>query len=268
MIYVSPMPATAELAAHYQKAAYFEGEIEQGYLHYANMRKALLPHFHRRLNRLEKRLPHRGRLLDFGCAAGYFLEAAQARGWQIAGLELSHDMARHAERLLRVPIYTALETATERNCAAITLWEAIEHLPDPIGTLRQLRDRLQSGGVLMLSTPNTGHWQAVRAKDQWAGYRPPSHLLYFTRQTLHHALQRAGFVQVEITGAAPLPPLPRWLRRLSLPLEQALAKGQAKPWELALYAWRAIRVFGWARQKIAHRKDDIFATLELVAIRP
>jgi hypothetical protein len=43
---------------------------------------------------------------------------------------------------------------------------------------------------------------------------------------------------------------------------------QAKPWGLALYAWRAIRAFDWACHKITYRKDDIFATLETVAIRP
>ncbi len=267
-IYVSPMPTPEEIAAHYQKAEYFAGENEQGYLNYADMKKALLPHFRRRLQTLETRLPHRGNLLDFGCAAGYFLEEAQQRGWRISGVELSQDMARRAEQLLHVPIYTALENVSERDFDAITLWEVIEHLPDPIGILRQLRDRLRPGGVLTLSTPNTGHWQALRAKERWTSYRPPSHLQYFTRETLVEALHRAGFEHIEASGAAPLPPLPVWLSRASKPLEQALATGQAKPWALALFTWRGIRLVGWSWQKIAHRSDDIFATLEAQAVRP
>ena len=266
-IYVSPMPAAEEISAHYQKAAYFAGESEQGYLNYADMKQALLPHFRRRIQTLEARLSQRGRLLDFGCAAGYFLEEAQQHGWNISGVELSQDMARSAEHLLHVPIHASLETMPDGNFDAITLWEVIEHLPDPIGTLRQLRDRLRPDGVLMLSTPNTGHWQAQRAKEQWNSYRPPSHLQYFTRETLANTLRRAGFESVEVGGTAPLPPLPAWLRNASKPLEQALAAGQARPWTLALFTWRGIRVFGWGWQKIAHRSDDIFATLEALAAR-
>ncbi len=268
MRYVSPMPTPEEIAAHYQKVEYFAGESEQGYLSYADMKKALLPHFQRRLQIIEAQLPQRGKILDVGCAAGYFLEQARQRGWQISGIELSQAMARSAEDLLQVPIQTSLTAVPDRDFGAITLWEVIEHLPDPIGTLRQLRDRLRPGGVIMLSTPNNGHWQALRAKEQWVGYRPPSHLQYFTRETLADTLRRAGFEHIEVSGTAPLPPLPTWLSRASKPLEQALATGQAKPWTLALFTWRGIRLFGWGWQKIAHRLDDIFATLEALAVRP
>jgi 2-polyprenyl-3-methyl-5-hydroxy-6-metoxy-1,4-benzoquinol methylase len=267
MRYVSPMPTAEEITAHYQKPEYFAGECEQGYLDYADMQKALLPHFRRRLQTIEARFPQRGKILDFGCAAGFFLEEAQQHGWNISGVELSQEMARSAEQLLRIPIYTSLETAPAGNFDAITLWEVIEHLPDPIGVLRQLIERLRPGGVLMLSTPNNGHWQAIRAKEQWISYRPPSHLQYFARSTLTEVLRRAGLTQIIVNGIAPLPPLPAWLSRASRPLEQALAKGQARPWQLALFTWRGIRVLGWGWQKVAHRSDDIFATLEALAVR-
>ncbi len=267
-IFVSPMPTAEELTAHYQQAGYFTGECEQGYLNYADMKKALLPHFQRRLHIIESQVPQRGRLLDFGCAAGYFLEVAQQHGWHVSGVELSQDMARNAEQLLHVPISSSLEAAPDRDLDAITLWEVIEHLPDPIATLRQLLDRLRPGGMLMLSTPNTGHWQAQRAKEHWIGYRPPSHLQYFTCETLADTLRRTGFMHIEVNGVAPLPPLSTWLRNLSKPLEQALVTGQAKPWKLALFTWRAGRLFGWGWQKIAQPHDDIFATLEALAFRP
>jgi 2-polyprenyl-3-methyl-5-hydroxy-6-metoxy-1,4-benzoquinol methylase len=267
MRFVSPMLTAEELTAHYQKAEYFAGECEQGYLDYADMKKALLPHFQRRLQTIEAHLPQRGKLLDFGCAAGYFLEEAQQHGWNISGVELSQDMAHRAEQLLRSPIHTSPDSLPDRDFDAITLWEVIEHLPDPINTLRQLCDRLRPGGRLMLSTPNSGHWQALRAKERWGSYRPPSHLQYFTRDTLTDALRRAGFEHIVVNGTAPLPPLPAWLSHASQPLEQALATGQARPWKLALFAWRGIRLLGWSWQKIAHRSDDIFATLEALAVR-
>jgi 2-polyprenyl-3-methyl-5-hydroxy-6-metoxy-1,4-benzoquinol methylase len=267
MRYVSPMPTPEEITAHYQQAEYFAGESGLGYLSYADMKKALRPHFQRRLQIIEAQLPQRGKILDVGCAAGYFLEEAHQRGWQISGMDLSQEMVYSAEELLHVPIYTALADIPDRDFDAITLWEVIEHLPNPLDTLHQLRDHLRPGGVLTLSTPNTGHWQALCAKEQWVGYQPPSHLQYFTRKTLADTLRRAGFESVEVNGTAPLPPLPAWLGHASRPLEQALTTGQAKPWALALFAWRGIRLFGWGWQKIAHRSDDIFATLEALTVR-
>ncbi len=268
LIHVSPMPSAAELTAHYQNPAYFAGEKDQGYHDYADMEKVLLPLARRRLALIDQQVPTKGRLLDFGCAAGYFLQVAAADGWQIDGVELSTEMATQARQRLGVSIGESLESVAPASLDVVTLWEVIEHLPTPISQLRELRARLRPGGLLMLSTPNTGHWKALRQPDNWEGYRPPSHLLFYTRHTLTDLLTHAGFERVSIQATAPLPPLPGWLERLSLPLYQSLANGQAHSWKLALYAWRAIRLAGWVWQKVARPNDDIFATLEAVAYRP
>ncbi len=258
---VHPMPTSEELTAHYQREAYFHGESSQGYREYTAMRKALLPLFRRRIGQINTLLPQKGRLLDFGCAAGYFLEVAQQQGWEVAGVELSAQMAALARERLHAPVENTLN-AVEGTFDVITLWEVIEHLPQPVHTLTELHRRLRPHGVLMLSTPNTGHWQAQREPDAWEGYRPPSHLLFFTASTLRKALEVAGFQDVEITRRAPLPPLPVWLRRVSRPLQRRISDGSARPWKAALLTWRAVRVFGLLWQRLAHPADDIFATLE------
>jgi len=267
-LHVNPVPSDAELQAHYQNPEYFAGENGQGYQNYADMEKALIPHFKRRLGVIQAHLPARGRLLDFGCAAGYFLKLAQAEGWQIEGVELSRDMADTAARDLGRPIANSLEDLPDRPFDAVTLWEVIEHLPRPVEQLQALRSRLRPGGVLMLSTPNTGHWQALHEPEAWEGYRPPSHLLFFTAHTLTETLRRAGFTRMAIRGVAPLPPLPGWLRHASAPLQHGLSTGQAKFWRASRLAWRGIRLLGWAWQRLAHPDYDIFATLEAVAFRP
>ena len=267
-VYVCPIPSDDFLAAHYQAGEYFEGDAAQGYRSYADMRKALLPHFRRRLQELDTHFPARGRLLDYGCAAGYFLQLAQTDGWQIAGVELAADMARQAEKALGIPIAGRLDQLPPDPFTVITLWEVIEHLPRPIDELRRLLGRLQPGGALMLSTPNNGHWQAAREPEAWVSYRPPSHLLYFTSATLAEALRRAGFERVSVRGVSPLPRLPGWLRRLSDPLRRGLAEGRAGAWPLALWTWRAIRVAGWGWHRLAHPAEDVFTTLEAHAYRP
>jgi SAM-dependent methyltransferase len=261
------MPSEAFLQEHYQRPGYFDGDEEQGYASYADMRKALLPHFRRRLRAMDTYLPTRGRLLDFGCAAGYFLELARDRGWDIAGVELAREMAHQAELTLGIPVAPSLDQLGAGTCDVITLWEVVEHLPRPLATMKELLGRLRPGGVVMLSTPNTGHWQAVREPDNWVGYRPPSHLLFFTEETLRGVLQRAGFERIVVRRVAPLPPLPRWLRRASASLQHGLANGQARPWPLALLTWRGVRLAGWGWQRLASPRDDIFTTLEVTAFR-
>jgi 2-polyprenyl-3-methyl-5-hydroxy-6-metoxy-1,4-benzoquinol methylase len=263
---VDPIPTDEFLRAHYQDPAYFDGAAEQGYQNYADLEKALLPHFRRRLRNIEKHLP-KGRLLDFGCAAGYFLQVAQAAGWQVVGVELAQEMAQRAAQSVHAPIVSALDELTECHFDVITLWEVIEHLPQPLALLRQLHECLRPGGMLMLSTPNAGHWQAIRAPEGWISYRPPSHLFYFTARTLEDTLRRAGFEAISIQRVSPLPPLPRWLRRLSAPLQRDVVSGQAARWRAALLTWRVIRLLGWGWQKIAHPHDDIFTTLEASAFR-
>jgi SAM-dependent methyltransferase len=268
LIYVSPMPSDAEIEAHYQRAEYFAGSDGQGYEDYSAMKKALIPHFRRRLDTLAAHLPTSGRLLDFGCAAGYFLEMAQRDGWQVTGVELSADMAQAAATTLGVPIANNLDGIPLASVSALTLWEVIEHLPRPLDTLAQFHAILTPGGALMLSTPNTAHWLAQEKSSLWKSFRPPAHLLYFTPTTLELALRTAGFVDVTIRQVNPLPRLPAWLDRLTRGLQESLANGSARPWLPALLLWRAIRVGAWGWQKLRRPKENPFATLEALAFRP
>jgi SAM-dependent methyltransferase len=266
--YVDPLPPDEVLQAHYEDPGYFVGKGDQGYGCYADMHKALLPHFRRRLRAINRRLPAGGSLLDFGCAAGFFLELAQAAGWRVAGVELAPDMAQLACRKLGVRIVPDLEDLGGDVFDVVTMWEVIEHLPHPLTTLREVLARLRPGGLLMLSTPNTGHWQAESEPESWPGYRPPSHLVYFTIHTLRQALSAAGFVDIVVKPGGPLPPLPGWLRRVVAPLQRGLTTGDARAWRVSLVLWRAIRVGAWAWQRAFRPELDVFATLESTALRP
>lgn len=150
--------------------------------------------FASRLQAIEARLGRKGRLLDVGCALGDFLEVARDRGWQVDGAEISSFAANEArKRGLRVfcGVLEDLHAPAERY-DAITLYDVIEHLSDPVRTLKEVRRLLVPGGVLHIVTPNVDGIQARLLGSSWYHYKPGEHLFYFSPETLRHAADDAG----------------------------------------------------------------------------
>lgn len=155
--------------------------------------------FDRYLRALERHV-RPGRLLDVGCAFGYLLEAAAARGWEPYGVELSVEGARQAARAVgegRV-FCGALETAPLEagSFHAVTLTDVLEHLPDPVGSLRRCRELLTPDGRVLIVTPRAGGLSQRLMGRHWFQYKD-EHLQLFTLQALRKALGRAGLAVVE-----------------------------------------------------------------------
>jgi SAM-dependent methyltransferase len=138
-----------------------------------------------------------GPLLDIGCAAGFFLDEARAKGWEVEGVDVSEPMADYARRELGLPVSTALSTAHESRkdgYRCITMWDYIEHASDPLGELRRARSLLgPHGGVLGLSTGDASALVARLSGSRWHLLTPRHHMYFFTMRTLGDALDRAGF---------------------------------------------------------------------------
>src|SRR5437660_4916537 len=150
--------------------------------------------FRDRIRAIEQRYGRRGRLLDVGCALGDFLLEAKASGWDVEGVEISAFAAQRARaRGLRVTAGRLEELdLPAASFDVITLYDAIEHLTDPVATLAAVRRLLVPGGLLHLVTPNVGGVQARLLGRHWYHYKPGEHLFYFAPDTLRTAVERAG----------------------------------------------------------------------------
>lgn len=137
-----------------------------------------------------------GRLLDVGCALGFLLEAAQRRGWEPYGVELSAHAARVAgENLGPERIYKgSLEEAPlpAGSFRAITLTDVLEHLPDPVGSLRRCHELLEPGGCVVVVTPRVGSLSQRLMGAEWFQIKE-EHLQLLTPGALRVALASAGF---------------------------------------------------------------------------
>jgi len=134
------------------------------------------------------------RLLDVGAYCGYFLEVARERGFEAEGLELSRWAAGHA-RLLGFPVHSEPLVELARRGARyhlLTMWDVLEHLPDPREEMAAARALLHPGGRLYLSTIDTGSLSARLLGARWP-WLMDMHLVYFDRRNLSALLEGAGF---------------------------------------------------------------------------
>ena len=140
-----------------------------------------------------------GRLLDVGCGNGGFLLLARQAGWQVEGLDFDAGAVRAARSRGLEVHHGGIEVLG--GCSAcydvITLCHVIEHVHDPITTLRRLHALLKPGGMLWLDTPNLASLGAARFGQHWRDLDPPRHLVLFTPESLRGALAKAGFRNVE-----------------------------------------------------------------------
>jgi 2-polyprenyl-3-methyl-5-hydroxy-6-metoxy-1,4-benzoquinol methylase len=137
-------------------------------------------------------------LLDVGCGHGFFLEQCAALGLHGRGIEVSSQAARYARDALKLDVRELPLgglPAGERY-DVITLWGVLEHVPQPLRTMEQVRAHLNPGGMAWVMTPNSSAWLRFFKGAQYFNFLNQSHLTHFHRKTLKALLERAGFRNV------------------------------------------------------------------------
>lgn len=136
-----------------------------------------------------------GRMLEFGCASGNFMDAARRLGWEVEGIEFSDTAAEAArQRGFKVQA-SALEAASppERPYDLVVAWMVVEHLHEPVEALRRLRSWTTPEGWLVLSVPDAGAFDRRLFGEAWYALHLPNHLYHFTPSTLRRMLAAAGW---------------------------------------------------------------------------
>jgi SAM-dependent methyltransferase len=147
----------------------------------------------------------RGKALDVGCGDGRFLVKMRALGWEVAGIDPDAEAVRTArERHGLLVERGVIEDADLPEAAfdAVTLSHVIEHLPDPIGTLRACARILKPGGRIVVATPNTESLVRRMSGADWRGWEPPRHLHIFSTRTLRRCAERAGLRVLDVRTSA------------------------------------------------------------------
>lgn len=152
--------------------------------------------FERCLDKIEAaREPPGRRVLDVGAAGGSFLEVARRRGYQPSGCEPSSWMCafakeRYGLELLPGTIFDL--RLAPGSVDLLTLFDVIEHTPDPKAVVEKARELLAPGGVLAISYPDYGSLAARLMGRRWV-FLLTVHLYYFVPRTMRRLLEACGF---------------------------------------------------------------------------
>jgi len=235
LVRVDPMPDPAAVRSLYDEK-YFARDFSCGvrkgtYLESEAMR---VEEYREILSALRRFRP-RGRLLEVGCAAGSFLKYAERSGYEVEGVDISAwaaDMARE-QFGIKVNVGRLMEVGFPDESFDVAFFgDLLEHEPDPVGLIDEVRRVLKPGGLAAIKAPtyvnsfyfrlarllpipltfgmlDTRLLQALKLMHQHP-QMPPYHLYEYSRPLLSRLLRQARF---EIVGHQTSLLVPEFLER-------------------------------------------------------
>lgn len=156
-------------------------------------------------------LPSHARLLDVGCAHGWFLEAAEDKGYQPFGIEPDETMTALAKSIGYNVIAGSFPDAlpAEKTYDIITFNDVFEHLQNLSGAIAGIHDHLEAAGLVMLNLPlsDGSFFRLARVAARfgwksplsrlWQRGLPSPHRSYFSTSTIVRFMQQNGFTLVK-----------------------------------------------------------------------
>jgi 2-polyprenyl-3-methyl-5-hydroxy-6-metoxy-1,4-benzoquinol methylase len=136
-----------------------------------------------------------GRLLDIGCAAGFFVREAKDQGWDATGIEPSKWLVDWGIKNLKQRLYPGTLRQgmfKDQEFDVLTMWDVLEHVSDPTNELQECNRILKPGGMLVINYPDFGSTLAKLSGSRW-WFLLSNHLYYFTQKTMRKYLKKTGF---------------------------------------------------------------------------
>jgi SAM-dependent methyltransferase len=209
-VYVTPRLDGQALLDVYG-ASYWKSDDPKarGYADYARESALYLKTYHKRMALVSRWLRPNARILDVGCAAGYFLRVAREHGHDVHGCELSAAIAQDAIATLgadRVHVGLLDDAVVAKGWRPnsfdlVTAWDVIEHVPEPQALLDRMRTLIAPGGKLLLETQNVASRWARLLGKRWHHFKHLEHIYHFTPATIRSLLEARGFRVLDLGSA-------------------------------------------------------------------
>ena len=189
-VFNDPIPTAAEVATFYAvdyRVVYKGSKTPRARQVARNFDRA--EQFWRRWGHL---LGRGSRILDVGAGSGEFLYLAQGLGFDASGIEPNEGYAAYCREKLGLRVETARIdqlSSDDITYDFIRLNHVLEHLPDPLGALKRLRNMLSPDGLIYVEVPNVVGYARARSRGRMFHY---GHISNFSPWTLRAVAGRAG----------------------------------------------------------------------------
>lgn len=181
----------------FYSAGYFSGKFSAGaYSNYAADKPYITRTMAKFITALTSIRPQPRRLLDIGCAYGYFVELALAAGYDAYGIDPSPHAVGRAKQQVNGRIQEGTIGSVifpgDTRFDVITMLDVVEHLADPRTDLQKAVHLLTPDGRMLIATGDTESLAAKLLGRRWTFYIPPQHLFFFNRKNFATLLFQSG----------------------------------------------------------------------------
>ena len=133
----------------------------------------------------------RSRILDIGCGHGELLRNMRWRGFRhLTGVDpfINGSVKADGLRIVRGEVGDL-----DERFDFVMLHHSLEHMPNPLGALSEVRRLLRRRGAVLVRVPVAGSWPEQHYAVNWIGLDPPRHLFVPSRRGMSELARRAGF---------------------------------------------------------------------------
>ncbi len=141
-------------------------------------------------------------VFDLGCSTGIFLGMVAKEGWTPYGSDVNRSLVEKNQmsygNQVKLQVGNGIDFP-DQHFDAVTLFDSIEHMPNPINTLKEVARVVKDDGLVVISTPNVNglfprltFYLLCKPFGAWEHPTPPGHVFQFSKKTLRKTLEKAG----------------------------------------------------------------------------
>ena len=193
---LSTYPIPEELSSYYDFGDYISHQTDQN--NWISKIYGLVKNrmFSIKLNTLFDHSHNTETALDYGCGTGEFVSYLDSKGIKAEGYEPTQSAFEKASNK-NIKIYNSLSSIT-KTYDVITMFHVLEHVDDYMETIKELKERLNPNGILVIAVPNYKSYDATFYKEKWAGWDVPRHLWHFSRKDISNIANESYLELIQI----------------------------------------------------------------------
>ena len=201
LLFTNPRPTAEDIGPYYDFPEYYSHQDKSKNLTQWIYQKVRDYSISKKVKLIEE-LEETGKLLDYGCGTGEFLNEARINLWKVYGVEPNEKARAQANKKLGGKVSESIEELKKDTVFdVITLFHVLEHIHDLRKTVKKLVNHLKPKGYLIIAVPNHESWDAKTYSNYWAGWDVPRHLYHFNSKSME---QFKNEFDLELTDIKPM----------------------------------------------------------------